>query len=147
MNPDPLLGDTISYRRGLDMPEHHGTANGAAGFALYAALAMVAFARTIWGLSKSAACAAPPGPPEDGTAACEVMTRSIAELCVADHRNDPAILGRWLSNKTPETFRSWIRLNNSLLVGIENDDILAVGCVTDGGSRPTTFHRTRDSAA
>jgi hypothetical protein len=70
--------------------------------------------------------------PEDGTAAREVMRRSIAELCVADHKNDPAILGRWLSNKTPETFRSWIRPNNSLHVA-ENDDILAVGCVTDGG--------------
>jgi ribosomal protein S18 acetylase RimI-like enzyme len=71
--------------------------------------------------------------PEDGPAACEVMRRSIAELCVADHRNDPAILGRWLSNKTPEIFRSWIRSDNSLLVAVENDDILAVGCVTDDG--------------
>ncbi|WP_334396270.1 GNAT family N-acetyltransferase [Bradyrhizobium sp. AZCC 2289] len=54
-------------------------------------------------------------------------------MCVADHKNDPAILGRWLSNKTPETFRSWIRPKNSLLVAIENNDILVVGCVTDGG--------------
>jgi hypothetical protein len=30
------------------------------------------------------------------------MPRSIAELCVLDHRNDPAILARWLANKTPE---------------------------------------------
>src|SRR5258708_17310827 len=71
--------------------------------------------------------------PEDGPAACEVMRRSIAVLCVADHRNDPAILGRWLSNKTPEMFRSWIKPDNSLLVAVENDDILAVGCVTDQG--------------
>jgi hypothetical protein len=70
--------------------------------------------------------------PEDGPAACEIMRRSIAELCVADHRNDPVILGRWLSNKTPEVFR-WIRPDNSLLVAVENDNILAVGCVTDEG--------------
>jgi hypothetical protein len=45
--------------------------------------------------------------PEDAVAACEVMRRSIAELYVADHHNDPAILERWL-DKTPEIFKSWI---------------------------------------
>jgi GNAT superfamily N-acetyltransferase len=70
---------------------------------------------------------------EDASAACEVMRRSIAELCVADHRNDPAILGRWLSNKTPEIFRSWIRPGNTLLVAVEGNAILAVGCITDAG--------------
>ena len=71
--------------------------------------------------------------PEDAAAACDVMRRSIAELCVADHGNDPAILGKWLSNKTPEAFKSWIRPGNSVLVAIEDDDILAVGSVTDSG--------------
>jgi GNAT superfamily N-acetyltransferase len=73
--------------------------------------------------------------PDDASAACEVMRRSITELCAADHRNDPAILGRWLSNKTPEIFRSWIRPGNSVLVAvdIETDNILGVGCVTDDG--------------
>ena len=70
---------------------------------------------------------------EDAAAACETMRRSIAELCIADHRNDPTILERWLSNKTPETFKSWIRPGNSLLVAAENDNILAVGNVTDAG--------------
>lgn len=37
-----------------------------------------------------------------------------------------------MSNKTPEVFR-WIRPDNSLLVAVENDNILAVGCVTDEG--------------
>ena len=70
---------------------------------------------------------------EDAPAACEVMRRSITHLCVADHRNDPAILKRWLDNKTPEIFRSWIRPDNSLLVAVEDDSILAVGCVTKIG--------------
>ena len=69
----------------------------------------------------------------DASAACETIRRSIAELCIADHRNDPTILERWLSNKTPETFKSWIRPGNSLLVAAENDNILAVGNVTDTG--------------
>lgn len=71
--------------------------------------------------------------PVDGPAACEVMRCSIAELCVADHRNDPTILGRWLSNKTPEIFRSWIGPGNSLMVAVEHERILAVGCITDSG--------------
>jgi GNAT superfamily N-acetyltransferase len=71
---------------------------------------------------------------EDAPAACRVMRRSIAELCVADHRNDEAILTRWLGNKTPEIFASWIRQpDNSLLVAAEGDDILAVGSVADAG--------------
>jgi hypothetical protein len=71
---------------------------------------------------------------EDATAACDVMRRSIAELCVADHRNDEAIRARWLGNKTPEIFASWIRQpDNSLLVAAEGDTILAVGSVTDAG--------------
>jgi GNAT superfamily N-acetyltransferase len=71
--------------------------------------------------------------PEDAAAACQTMRRSITELCVAYHRNDPAILERWLSNKTPEIFKSWIRPDNSLLVAVEDDRILAVGCVNNAG--------------
>jgi len=70
---------------------------------------------------------------EDAEAACLVMRRSIAELCAADHKNDSAILARWLGNKTPEIFAAWIRQpGNSLLVA-EDEVILAVGSVTDAG--------------
>ena len=71
--------------------------------------------------------------PEDAAAACEVMRRSIAELCVPDHRNDSEILQRWLSNKTPEIFKSWIRPDNVLLVAVEGASLVAVGRVTDAG--------------
>jgi GNAT superfamily N-acetyltransferase len=71
--------------------------------------------------------------PGDASAACEVMRRCIAELCVADHRNDSTILERWLSNKTPEIFKSWIRPDNSLLVATEENRILGVGSITDAG--------------
>jgi GNAT superfamily N-acetyltransferase len=71
---------------------------------------------------------------EDAEAACLVMRRSIAELCEADHKNDSAILERWLGNKTPEIFTAWMRqAGNSLLVAAEDNDILAVGSVTDAG--------------
>jgi GNAT superfamily N-acetyltransferase len=72
--------------------------------------------------------------PEDAVAACQVLRRSITELCVADHHNDPGILNSWLSNKTPEIFASWAsNPGNSLFVAVEDRDILAVGCVTDAG--------------
>jgi hypothetical protein len=45
---------------------------------------------------------------EDASSACQVVGRSISELCVADHGNDPAILKQWLNNKTPENLASWI---------------------------------------
>jgi hypothetical protein len=46
--------------------------------------------------------------PEDAPAACEVIRRSISELCRADHLNDPVVPRRWLANKTPEMVASWI---------------------------------------
>ena len=71
---------------------------------------------------------------EDAPAACEVIRRSIIELCAADHHNDPAILERWLANKTTEIVASWIRQpGNSVLVAVAGDAVLAVGSVTDEG--------------
>ena len=72
--------------------------------------------------------------PEDAAAACEVLRRSIIELCIADHGNDPAILAAWLGNKTPEIVASWIvKSGNSVLVAGEGGSILGIGAVTDDG--------------
>jgi GNAT superfamily N-acetyltransferase len=49
-----------------------------------------------------------PARPDDAAAACEVLRRSIREVCVADHRHDPAILQAWLANKTPGNVQAWI---------------------------------------
>jgi GNAT superfamily N-acetyltransferase len=71
---------------------------------------------------------------DDAVDGCEVVRRSITELCVADHKNDPAILGKWVGNKTPKTFRAWMaQAGNSLLVAAQDDQILAVESVTDNG--------------
>lgn len=73
--------------------------------------------------------------PEDAPAACIVLKRPIAELCEADYRNEPSILARWLGDKTHETFCAWVKqTENSVLVAVENQDILAVGSVTDAGT-------------
>jgi GNAT superfamily N-acetyltransferase len=72
--------------------------------------------------------------PSDASEACEVLRRSVTELCVADHKNDADILARWLANKTPEIVASWIgQPANSLLVAVEHGTILAVGSVSDRG--------------
>src|SRR6185436_9708352 len=72
--------------------------------------------------------------PDDAVAACHVLRESIARLCVADHRNDPATLSAWLANKTPEIVTAWaVQKGNSLLLAVEGDAVLAVGSVTDAG--------------
>jgi GNAT superfamily N-acetyltransferase len=71
---------------------------------------------------------------EDADRACDVLRRSISQLCVADHGNDPAILDAWLANKKPEIVAAWAtQQGNSLLLAVEGDAILAVGSVTDAG--------------
>jgi GNAT superfamily N-acetyltransferase len=72
--------------------------------------------------------------PADADAACDVLRRSISQLCAADHGDDPAILGNWLNNKTPEIVAGWAKQpGNSLLVAVEGDVVLGVGSVTDAG--------------
>ena len=78
--------------------------------------------------------------PQDAPAACQVLRRSITELCIADHRNDPAILQKWLANKTPGIVRSWIENpSNTMLVAAEGAVILAVGSVTGAGEITTNY--------
>ncbi len=77
---------------------------------------------------------------EDAHAVCEVRRRSISELCADDHRNDPEILNKWLSNKTPQHFAAWIlQSDNSVLVAVEGDTIIAVGAVTDQGEITSNY--------
>jgi GNAT superfamily N-acetyltransferase len=72
--------------------------------------------------------------PQDAEAACDVLRRSISQLCAADHRNDPTILGRWLNNKKPDIVAGWAKQpGNSLLVVVEGDAVIGVGSVTDAG--------------
>jgi GNAT superfamily N-acetyltransferase len=72
--------------------------------------------------------------PADADAACEVMRRSIAELCEADHHNDPKILAAWLANKQPRIFEAWLaEPDNSVLIAIEDATIVSVGAVRNSG--------------
>jgi GNAT superfamily N-acetyltransferase len=73
-----------------------------------------------------------PAKPEDAAAACDVLRRSITELCEADHRNDEAFLARWLANKTPENVRGWITTSH-MFVAEAGGEILGVAGVSDTG--------------
>ncbi len=71
---------------------------------------------------------------EDAPAACAVLRRSIAELCQADHRDDPVAIDRWLANKTPENVSAWIAdPYNHVYVAMENGIVIGVGAVTNSG--------------
>ena len=65
----------------------------------------------------------------DAEAAVAVLRRSIKELCIADHQNDPVVLEGWLANKTPENFCRWLDNGNSqIAVAVDNErHVLGVG--------------------
>jgi GNAT superfamily N-acetyltransferase len=72
--------------------------------------------------------------PEDAASACDVLRRSIAELCVADHGGDPAVLAAWLGNKTPATVAGWIaRPGNAVLLAEEAGRVLGIAAMTATG--------------
>ena len=72
---------------------------------------------------------------EDADAASQVLRRSITELCIDDHGNDPDILKSWLANKTPEKFRDWVAARDSLCFVAVGDGgtLLGVGLVSKTG--------------
>ena len=89
----------------------------------------------------------------DAAAAVQVVRQSIEQLCTADHRNDPATLTRWLANKTPEHFHSWIASPDNFCVVAEMDGRLSgVGLLQHGGEiqlfylAPGTQHRSMGRA-
>lgn len=73
-----------------------------------------------------------PARADDAVAACDVLRRSIVELCEADHRNDEARLADWLANKTPEIVAGWIA-GSHVFVAEEGGRIVGVAALTDSG--------------
>lgn len=72
--------------------------------------------------------------PEDAAAVCDVVRRSIAELCAADHHNDQKFVDAWLSNKTPDRLRTWITgETNATFVALADGRICGVAMISRDG--------------
>lgn len=70
----------------------------------------------------------------DAVLVCEILRRSISELCEADHHNRDDILAPWLANKTPENVCKWIEAPSQLMLVAEIGNRMAgVGLATDEG--------------
>ena len=75
-----------------------------------------------------------PATEDDASDACEVLRRSIRELCIVDHRNDAEILAAWLKNKTPENVRAWIAsAANFCVVAIRGTEVCGVALLHRDG--------------
>ena len=71
---------------------------------------------------------------EDAVEACRILRRSITELCRLDHEDNPSVLERWLSNKTPDNVRAWIvHPDNYVAVATGDTEIVGVGAITSTG--------------
>lgn len=70
----------------------------------------------------------------DADATADVLRQSITQLCHADHQNDAAVLAKWLANKTPQSFRTWLaNPNNFCVVAEDNELLLGVGMLGRNG--------------
>lgn len=77
----------------------------------------------------------------DAGPASEVTRRPIGELCATEYRDDPLVLARWLSDKTPADFRRWIgSADRSVCVAVRDDGgLAAVGMVAWRGEIVLNF--------
>lgn len=70
----------------------------------------------------------------DAVKAIDTLHRSITELCVADHQNDPSEIGSWVGNKTVNTWQKWIARDDAIVVVAERDsEIVGVGMASLSG--------------
>ena len=75
-----------------------------------------------------------PAMPCEAAEACQVVRQSIEGLCGADHGDDPAVLERWLANKTPGDFAAWIEADpTGVIVGVGTGGVAGVGIVFPDG--------------
>jgi hypothetical protein len=73
--------------------------------------------------------------PSDVEAACDVVRRSITELCTPDHRGDAATLDAWLANKTPEAFAEWATSERHIALVAESNGRIAAYCLLNCSSQ------------
>ena len=70
---------------------------------------------------------------EDAAAICDVVRRSIVELCRLDYGSDEAMLARWLANKTVENVQRWISQSPHFLVAEADGRVLGAASMNEAG--------------
>ena len=72
----------------------------------------------------------------DALQVCEVLRRSILEVCGPDYTQIDGFVENWLDNKTPETIAKWIEAPETYFVVARvstEERIAGVGCVSRHG--------------
>ena len=68
--------------------------------------------------------------PSDSAKACEVLRRSISEICSHYYKNQ-SVIDEWLANKTESNVKKWIQSDKSYsIVCASNDLIVGFGAIT-----------------
>ena len=68
----------------------------------------------------------------DAAACCEVLRRSIRELCAADYAEVPGFVDTWLENKTPEQVKRWIESPYTYCaVSLREDATVGFGAISN----------------
>lgn len=65
--------------------------------------------------------------PDDTESICQVLLRSVREICAGDYNNDPEVLEQWCSNKTPEIIENWLGDSQNYMLVAENESNEVVG--------------------
>ena len=72
--------------------------------------------------------------PDDATAACSLLRRSIEQGCAADHGQRPEVLQAWLGNKTTQNVLSWFASpSNYAAVAEQAGQVVGMALLTQAG--------------
>lgn len=70
----------------------------------------------------------------DAPGVCDVMRRSISELCLADHNSDPERLEAWLQNKTLASTEAWLASADLFaVVACDGQGVCGFGAISRDG--------------
>ena len=70
----------------------------------------------------------------DAQQICDVLRKSITELCELDHRGDPKELDEWLKNKTVQNCETWLKNDKTnFFVAENNGRIVGVSSINHDG--------------
>ena len=59
---------------------------------------------------------------KDAREICQLIRRSISEVCGPDYAKIDGFIENWLANKTPENIGSWIKSTEGVFIICRNDE-------------------------